>query len=242
MLTHDASQSDAHAASQASRQNPNRLRALADEVIALDPRNPTTAARLVQPLCAWRRYDGARQALMREGLERIPRPQPQHRRDGVEEPRLRVSAPVRDWGCPRRRAPAFGTGIRLRTLLNALLQVERGVVPLDAPHSLVLAGVARPIASCCAYLESEAAASQLILHCCADTFGITSSAIAMPTDTASIAADFMASFRPSFPIPHRAAPSSAEGRGCASLFSGARHNPGGIGYGFSPTSPIRRGP
>jgi aminopeptidase N len=77
-----------------SRQNPNRMRALigafsegnplrfhdpsgagyallADEVNALDPLNPTTAARLVQPLCAWRRYDAARQALMREGLERI---------------------------------------------------------------------------------------------------------------------------------------------------------------------------
>jgi aminopeptidase N len=77
-----------------SRQNPNRMRALvgalaqgnplrfhdpsgtgyallADEVIALDPDNPTTAARLVQPLCAWRRYDTARQALMRANLERI---------------------------------------------------------------------------------------------------------------------------------------------------------------------------
>jgi aminopeptidase N len=77
-----------------SRQNPNRMRALigafsqgnplrfhdpsgasyallADEVIAVDPQNPTTAARLVQPLCAWRRYDAARQALMREGLERV---------------------------------------------------------------------------------------------------------------------------------------------------------------------------
>jgi aminopeptidase N len=77
-----------------SRQNPNRMRALvgafaqgnllrfhessgagyallADEVIALDPANPTTAARLVQPLCAWRRYDAARQGLMRSSLERI---------------------------------------------------------------------------------------------------------------------------------------------------------------------------
>jgi aminopeptidase N len=77
-----------------SRQNPNRMRALigafsqgnplrfhdpsgagyallADEVIALDPDNPTTAARLVQPLCAWRRYDAVRQALMRASLERI---------------------------------------------------------------------------------------------------------------------------------------------------------------------------
>jgi len=43
----------------------------ADEVIALDPQNPTTAARLVQPLGVWRRYDAARQALMRANLERV---------------------------------------------------------------------------------------------------------------------------------------------------------------------------
>ena len=76
------------------RKNPNRVRALvgafaqgnqvrfhdctgagyvflADEVIAIDPGNPTTAARLVQPLCAWRRQDPARQALMQRELERI---------------------------------------------------------------------------------------------------------------------------------------------------------------------------
>jgi aminopeptidase N len=76
------------------RKNPNRVRALfgafaqgnpvrfhdasgagyallADEVIAIDPGNPTTAARLVQPLCAWRRYDQARQALMQHHLERV---------------------------------------------------------------------------------------------------------------------------------------------------------------------------
>jgi aminopeptidase N len=44
---------------------------LADEVIALDPINPTTAARLVQPLGSWRRHDPARQALMRRELERV---------------------------------------------------------------------------------------------------------------------------------------------------------------------------
>jgi hypothetical protein len=33
--------------------------------------NPTTAARLVQPLGTWRRYDPARQALMGEQLERV---------------------------------------------------------------------------------------------------------------------------------------------------------------------------
>jgi len=76
------------------RKNPNRVRALvgafaqgnqirfhdasgagyvflADEVITLDPINPTTAARLVQPLGAWRRHDPTRQALMRRQLERV---------------------------------------------------------------------------------------------------------------------------------------------------------------------------
>jgi aminopeptidase N len=77
-----------------SRANPNRVRALvgifsqanplhfhaasgdgyaflADEVLLLDKPNPTTAARLVQPLGQWRRYDAARQALMRAALDRI---------------------------------------------------------------------------------------------------------------------------------------------------------------------------
>jgi len=76
------------------RKNPNRVRALvgafaqgnqlrfhdasgagyvflADEVITLDPLNPTTAARLVQPLCAWRRHDPARQVLIQRQLERV---------------------------------------------------------------------------------------------------------------------------------------------------------------------------
>ena len=76
------------------RKNPNRVRALigtfaqanqlrfhdadgagyillADEVIALDRLNPTTAARLVQPLGSWRRHDAARQAMMRRELERV---------------------------------------------------------------------------------------------------------------------------------------------------------------------------
>ena len=76
------------------RGNPNRVRALvgafaqgnqvrfhdssgagygflADEVIALDPSNPTTAARLVQAFGPWRRHDPARQALMRHELERV---------------------------------------------------------------------------------------------------------------------------------------------------------------------------
>jgi aminopeptidase N len=77
-----------------SRGNPNRIRALigtfsqgnplrfhaasgegygflADEVMALDKANPTTAARLVQSLGQWRRYDTARQTLMRAALDRI---------------------------------------------------------------------------------------------------------------------------------------------------------------------------
>src|SRR3954447_320853 len=77
-----------------NRSNPNRVRALvgafaqgnqlhfhdasgkgylflADEVIAMDKTNATTAARLVQPLGQWRRYDAARQGLMRAQLDRI---------------------------------------------------------------------------------------------------------------------------------------------------------------------------
>jgi aminopeptidase N len=77
-----------------TRANPNRVRALigtfsqanplhfhaasgagyaflADEVLLLDQPNPTTAARLVQPLGQWRRYDAARQELMRGALDRI---------------------------------------------------------------------------------------------------------------------------------------------------------------------------
>jgi len=76
------------------RKNPNRVRALvgafaqanqlrfhdssgagyvflADEVVTLDPINPTTAARLVQPLCTWRRHNAARQELMQRQLERV---------------------------------------------------------------------------------------------------------------------------------------------------------------------------
>jgi aminopeptidase N len=77
-----------------TRANPNRLRALvgtfsqgnqlhfheasgagykflADEVLALDPDNPQVAARIVQPLGQWRRFDPARQALMKAQLQRI---------------------------------------------------------------------------------------------------------------------------------------------------------------------------
>jgi aminopeptidase N len=74
--------------------NPNRLRALvqgfasgnparfhdasgagyrflADQILGVDGFNPMTAARLVEPLGAWRRYTPALGALMREQLERI---------------------------------------------------------------------------------------------------------------------------------------------------------------------------
>jgi aminopeptidase N len=77
-----------------SLQNPNKVRALigrfcagnpvnfhvadgagyrflADRVLELDALNPSIAARLVQTLSRWRRYDPDRQALMREQLERI---------------------------------------------------------------------------------------------------------------------------------------------------------------------------
>jgi aminopeptidase N len=77
-----------------TRANPNRLRALvssftqqnqlhfhdasgagyeflADEVLTLDPDNPQVAARMVQALGNWRRFDPARQALMKAQLRRI---------------------------------------------------------------------------------------------------------------------------------------------------------------------------
>jgi aminopeptidase N len=77
-----------------SRANPNRLRALvgtfsqanplhfhdasgagyaflADEVLTLDPDNPQVAARMVQALGNWRRFDPARQSLMKAQLQRI---------------------------------------------------------------------------------------------------------------------------------------------------------------------------
>ena len=46
-------------------------RFLGDRVLELDGLNPSIAARLVQTLSRWRRYDAGRQALMREQLERI---------------------------------------------------------------------------------------------------------------------------------------------------------------------------
>ena len=46
-------------------------RLLADQLLALDKLNPQTAAKLLPPLARWRRYDPARQALMRAELDRI---------------------------------------------------------------------------------------------------------------------------------------------------------------------------
>ncbi len=46
-------------------------RLLADLVIALDPRNPQTAARMIPPLGRWKRFDEDRQRLMKTELERI---------------------------------------------------------------------------------------------------------------------------------------------------------------------------
>jgi aminopeptidase N len=44
---------------------------IADQVIAIDPKNPQVAARLVEPLCRWQRFDKNSQTLMRAQLERV---------------------------------------------------------------------------------------------------------------------------------------------------------------------------
>ncbi len=46
-------------------------RLIADLVIALDPKNPQTAARMIPPLGRWKRFDEARAAMMKAELERI---------------------------------------------------------------------------------------------------------------------------------------------------------------------------
>ncbi|SDY37993.1 aminopeptidase N [Allochromatium warmingii] len=46
-------------------------RLLVNQVLELDPINPLLAARLLKPLLRWRRFDLARQALMRGELERV---------------------------------------------------------------------------------------------------------------------------------------------------------------------------
>jgi aminopeptidase N len=44
---------------------------LADTILALDEKNPQIAARLTTGMGSWRRYDLARQSLMKGQLERI---------------------------------------------------------------------------------------------------------------------------------------------------------------------------
>lgn len=46
-------------------------RLIADLVIALDPKNPQTAARMIPPLGRWKRFDEARATMMRAELQRI---------------------------------------------------------------------------------------------------------------------------------------------------------------------------
>ena len=59
-------------------------RLLADLVIALDPKNPQTAARMIPPLGRWKRFDDTRQALMKGELQRILA-QPGLSRDTTEQ-------------------------------------------------------------------------------------------------------------------------------------------------------------
>ncbi len=44
---------------------------LVDLIVALDPKNPSTAARMIPPLGRWKRFDESRAAMMRAGLERV---------------------------------------------------------------------------------------------------------------------------------------------------------------------------
>ena len=57
---------------------------LADQILALDPVNPQTAAKMVPPLGRWRRFDEARASMMRAALERIVR-QPGVSKDVFEQ-------------------------------------------------------------------------------------------------------------------------------------------------------------
>lgn len=59
-------------------------RLIADLVIALDPKNPQTAARMIPPLGRWKRFDDARAAMMKAELERILA-QPGLSRDTTEQ-------------------------------------------------------------------------------------------------------------------------------------------------------------
>ena len=46
-------------------------RFLAERILQLDPLNPQVASRLLTPLTRWRKYDPARQALLKAELGRI---------------------------------------------------------------------------------------------------------------------------------------------------------------------------
>ena len=59
-------------------------RLIADLVIALDPKNPQTAAKMIPPLGRWKRFDEGRQALMKAELERVLA-QPGLSRDVMEQ-------------------------------------------------------------------------------------------------------------------------------------------------------------
>jgi aminopeptidase N len=59
-------------------------RLIADLVIALDPKNPQTAARMIPPLGRWKRFDDQRAAMMKAELERILA-QPGLSRDTTEQ-------------------------------------------------------------------------------------------------------------------------------------------------------------
>jgi aminopeptidase N len=53
------------------RRDGKGYRLLADAILELDGFNPQVAARLIDPLGRWRRYDAGRQELMKEELGRI---------------------------------------------------------------------------------------------------------------------------------------------------------------------------
>ncbi|MDA0221093.1 MAG: aminopeptidase N [Proteobacteria bacterium] len=66
------------------RKDGRGYRLVADAILELDGFNPQVAARLIDPLGRWRRYDGARQEMMKEELARI-RAKPGLSRDLVEK-------------------------------------------------------------------------------------------------------------------------------------------------------------
>ena len=66
------------------RKDGEGYRLLADAILALDPINPQTAARMVPPLGRWRRFDEERARLMRTELERIAA-QPKLSKDVTEQ-------------------------------------------------------------------------------------------------------------------------------------------------------------